>query len=109
MALSYPEPLDDEGNIHIHVGGAFAGHPFAMRHAGGKVIDISGTPLFFEVPAAGLRKALTAHPSDPKARWIPALTKAECASIPEGAAYVIFNEESGQPIPEFGAKVKKYQ
>jgi hypothetical protein len=109
MPLNYPEPMDDEGNIYIHVHGAFAGHPFAMRQAGGKVIDISATPLFFEVPATGFRRALALHPSDPKARWIPALTKAECSLIPHGSTYIIFNEESGQPIPEFGAIIRKHQ
>jgi hypothetical protein len=106
MATPYPEPLDDEGNLWIHEQGSFAGAPFLMRDAG-KIIDISGTPLFFEV--AGIRKAFTAHPTDAKGRWFPALTVLECESIPDGARYVIWDESDGGKIPVFGAKLRRFQ
>lgn len=107
MAIQYPEPLGDDGNIHIHAAGSFVGAPFMMREAG-KVIDISVMPLFFEIPAINFRRAFTAHPTDAKARWMPAMTKAECANIADGMAYIIFDESSGQPVDIFGGKVRRY-
>lgn len=108
MATTYPEPLDDEGNLWIHADGAFAGVPFLVRDAG-RVIDISAAALFLEIPTASLRKAFSVHSADAKARWLPALTKAECDTIPDGAAYVVWDETGGGRIDLFGAKVRRYQ
>jgi hypothetical protein len=108
MSTAYPEPLDDDGNLWIHADGAFAGAPFMMRDAG-RVIDLSQSALFLEITAAGVRKAFAVHPSDSKARWLPALTQAECAPIADGAAYVIWDETGGGRIDLFGAKVRRYQ
>jgi hypothetical protein len=107
MATPYPEALDDQGNIHIRLDGSFAGAPFLMRDAG-RVIDISGTPLFFEIPALGFRRAFATHPADAKARWFPALTKVECDAISDGMAYVIWDESGGNRLDVFGAKIRRY-
>lgn len=109
MPLSYPEPIDEEGNSWIHAQGGFAGAPFLMRTPNGRVIDISAAPLFLEIASANLRKAFTAHPSDTKGRWIPAITQAEATAIKDAAAYVIWDETGGSRVDLFGAKVRRYQ
>jgi hypothetical protein len=109
MATPYPEPIDDEGNINVHADGAFPGAPFMIRE-NGAVIDASAIPLYFEIPSIGFRRVLSAHPTDAKARLIPALTKAECANVPmTGAPWVIFDETSGQAIDVFGARFNRYR
>lgn len=108
MALAYPDPLDDEGNINVHETGALAGLGFSIRE-NGRVIDASAMPLFFEVPEVAFRKALAAHPTDAKARWL-SLTKAECAGIPlAGAKYVIFDETGGQPVDLMKGEFRRYR
>ncbi len=108
MTTTYPDVIDDDGTLAIHSDGAFAGAPVFVRE-GGVIADLSGTPLFFEIPALGFRRALAVHPTDTKGRWIPALTKAECAPIPDGARWVIFDESSGQPVDLFGASIRRYR
>jgi hypothetical protein len=108
MAIHYPDVIEEDGSLAIHSDGAFAGAPLFVRE-GGVITDLSTTPLFFEIPAIGFRRVLAAHPTDTKGRWIPALTKAECASIPNGAKWVIFDESSGQPVDLYGATIRRYR
>ena len=108
MTTPYPEPLDDDGNINVHALGSFAGAPFAVREDG-RIVDISATPLFFEIPVINFRRAFAPHPTDAKARWFPPMTKAECAAVPmDGAAYVIFDETGGGRADLFGALFMRY-
>lgn len=108
MTNPYPDVIDDEGTLAIHADGAFAGAPVFIRE-GGVIADLAAVPLYFEIPAIGFRRALSTHPTDPKGRMIPALTKAECAAIADGMRWVIFDETSGQPIDLFGSTFRRYR
>ncbi len=109
MAKPYPDPIDLDGNINVHMLGGFGGAPVQIRE-GGRVINISALLLFFEIPQIGFRRALGSHPTDSMARMLPKMTAAECAAIPEsGANYIIWDETGGERLDLWGGRFQRYQ
>ncbi len=105
---SYPEPLDDDGTINVHAEAGLAGIPIRLRE-NGRVIDISATPIWFEVSAVSFAKLLAAHPTVATDRQL-SLTAAEAAAIPDGARWVLLDKTApATPVELMFGRVRKYQ
>ena len=111
MSSSYPEVIEVVGQdivINVHEDGALALTPFNITSASGQIVDIAATPLVFRVKSIAFAKPLAANPADARGRGL-ALTKAECAAIPDGARWAIFDEtDPASPLDQGKGWLRKY-
>jgi hypothetical protein len=105
----YAATIDEYLTISVHMLGGFEGLPLAIRD-GGSDIDLSTAALFFEIPAVGFRRALTFDVSTPRKRFLPPITRAECATVPVGGAdYVVWDEDAPDyRVDLFSGRFERY-
>ena len=111
MSDSYPAPIEQDGQdivINVHEDGALALVPITLRDAG-KIIDASALAVSFRVKAINFTKALGVSPGDARGRGL-SLTKAECAAIPDGARWAIFDDtDAASPVDQGKGLFRKYR
>lgn len=111
MSESYPAPIEQDGHdivINVHDDGALALVPITLRDAG-KIIAAAALTINFKVKAINFTKALGANPGDARGRGL-SLTKAECAAIPDGARWAIWDDsDPANPVDQGKGIFRKYR
>lgn len=104
--VNIPPVVNDQGNINVHHHEGCT-IPIEFQNQSGEPIDISNTPMFFEIPHGTFRKALDPDPSNPFGR-ILSLSPLELTSIPNGANFCIADETNPQlPIHRWEGRLFK--
>lgn len=110
MAINIPEPIDSDGTINVRSGGSFVGAlvSYADRDAvTGQINDVSAVPLFFEVAALDIRKALPVNPANARGRLFPDLSVNDLAGLGD-ASWAIWDETAGHRQFVFGGRIRSF-
>jgi hypothetical protein len=104
--IHMPPIVNDQGNINVHHHeGCII--PIMYQDKDGTEIDISATPLFFEIPHGTFRKALDLDPANPEGRLL-ILTPDDLEDITSGAIFCVADETNpALPIHRWEGRIYK--